>query len=235
VSLTDDLLALQDVDTAIDLLGHRRARLPERDAAAAAEQRRRANITSSAATSARRDELAAAVAADEAESERLTKQRERLQAQLKTVIAPREAEALMHEIDAIAERRNALDDVELEHLEEDAALADQQAALDADRPGLDDASSEATAALAAAEAGIDAELADLRGRRGGLSDVLAERVRADYESRRKHFGGVAVARLNGKTCSGCHLDLSTSDVEQVRRTPPDKVADCPQCGRMLVP
>jgi predicted nucleic acid-binding Zn-ribbon protein len=165
----------------------------------------------------------------------LTKQRERLQAQLKTVIAPREAEALMHEIDAIGERRNALDDVELEHLEEDSALADQLAELDAARPQLESALEEASAALAAAEAGIDAEVAELRARREGLAAVLDDRVRADYESRRGHFGGVAVARLNGKTCSGCHLDLSTSDVEQVRRTPPDKVADCPQCGRMLVP
>jgi predicted nucleic acid-binding Zn-ribbon protein len=141
----------------------------------------------------------------------------------------------MHEIDAIGERRNALDDVELEHLEEDSALADQLAEFEAARPQLESAREEAAAALAAAEAGIDAEVAELRARRDGLAAVLDDRTRADYESRRAHFGGVAVARLNGKTCSGCHLDLSTSDVEQVRRTPPEKVADCPQCGRMLVP
>jgi predicted dithiol-disulfide oxidoreductase (DUF899 family) len=49
---------------------------------------------------------------------------------LKTVIAPREAEALMHEIAVLNERREALDDGELSALEEQAEteddLADEQ-------------------------------------------------------------------------------------------------------------
>ena len=41
---------------------------------------------------------------------------------------------------------------------------------------------------------------------------------ADYERLRDHFGGVAVARLEGRRCSGCHLDLSTSEFEQLVAT-----------------
>ena len=233
--LSERLLALQDADTAIDQLGFRRARLPEREAAKAAETGRASNASRAAAIDARRAELADAIASAETEGELLTKQRERLQAQLKTVIAPREAEALMHEIDTLGERRSALDDVELEHLEEDGRLAEEHAELDAAVDALDEAVARTAAALRDVETEIDTEVAALRAQRDAAAAALEPSVIADYESRRSHFGGVAVARLNGKTCSGCHLDLSTSDVEQVRRTPPGEVADCPQCGRMLVP
>ena len=58
---------------------------------------------------------------------------------------------------------------------------------------------------------------------------------ADYERRRARLGGVAVAKLDGRRCGGCHLDLSTVELDAVKATPPGEYTDCPQCGRMLVP
>jgi len=58
---------------------------------------------------------------------------------------------------------------------------------------------------------------------------------ARYDRLRARLGGVAVARLDGSRCGGCHLDLSTSELEEVRAVGPGVLADCPQCGRMLVP
>ncbi len=56
-----------------------------------------------------------------------------------------------------------------------------------------------------------------------------------YERLRARHGGVAVARLEGARCGGCHLDLSTAEVEAVRAVEPGTFADCPNCGRLLVP
>ena len=56
-----------------------------------------------------------------------------------------------------------------------------------------------------------------------------------YERLRERFGGVAVARLEGTRCGGCHLDLSTAEVAEVRAAGPGQFADCPQCGRLLAP
>ena len=59
---------------------------------------------------------------------------------------------------------------------------------------------------------------------------------ADYEAARRHHGGVAIARLDGRQCTGCHMDLSTSEFERVKATAAsDAIAECPNCGRLLVP
>lgn len=233
--LSDDLVALQEVDSAIDQLGFRRSRLPEREAAAAAAAQRETTRRRVAAIESRRTELEQAVAAAEAEGASLTTQRERLEAQLKTIIAPREAEALMHEIDTIKQKLDALDDTELEHLEEESRLADELAEVEAALPAIEESQASADAALAAAEAEIDAEVATLTERRSELAGRLDERALADYEAARRHHGGVAVARLDGRQCTGCNMDLSTSELERVRATAAGEVTECPNCGRLLVP
>jgi predicted nucleic acid-binding Zn-ribbon protein len=47
--------------------------------------------------------------------------------------------------------------------------------------------------------------------------------------------GVAVARLIGHRCDGCHQELSNVEVEKIRALPPDTVVTCDLCGRILVP
>ncbi|MET0145735.1 MAG: C4-type zinc ribbon domain-containing protein [Ilumatobacteraceae bacterium] len=233
--LTDDLLELQRLDTTTDQLGHRRRELPERAAATEAAASRRANRSRRAAIGVRDEELELAIGALERDGQALVTQRTRLEAQLKTVIAPREAEALMHEMATIAERRDALDDQELTFLDEQSELAGEAARLDDALPGLESAASATAAALAVAEATIDAELADIATSRAAQAAALDPSVLSRYEQLRSHLGGVAVAKLDGTRCSGCHIDLSRSDLDDVKRVPPGEYTDCPQCGRILVP
>ena len=47
--------------------------------------------------------------------------------------------------------------------------------------------------------------------------------------------GTGAARLVGTHCDGCHLELSSGEVEKIRALPPGEVATCEQCGRILVP
>lgn len=230
-----ELLGVQQVDSAIDQLRNRRARLAELEAARAADAALAANRAELDRLGRRRTELEQAVADAEEASAEIDRHRTRLQAQLKTVIAPREAEALMHELDTLAERRNAIDDTELEHLEEESSLADAATAAADATPGLVDSAAATGAALAAAEAEIDAEIAAFDAELQGLTAAVAPKTLAEYAERRRRQGGVAVATLDGKTCSGCHLDLSTSELEAVRQTPEGELADCPQCGRWLAP
>jgi uncharacterized protein len=158
-----------------------------------------------------------------------------LEAQLKTVTAPRQAEALMHELATIAERRDALDDQELASLDEQSQLADEVAALDARLPAEESAARAAGAALAAVETEIDAELASIAAARVAVASRIDDSTMGRYDRLRTRLGGVAVARLEGSRCGGCHLDLSTTELAEVRAVAPGEFADCPQCGRMLVP
>ena len=232
--MSDDLLELQRIDTSIDQIAHRRANLPERQTAAAAKSAADRNRKAIAAIIARQRELTESIEAAEHTGEGLTRKRERLQGQMKTIISPREAEALTHEIDTIAAERDALDDVELAALEEQSTLIDDLTAAHAAEPELDAAAAAAAAELSAVEADLDREVADFTVARSELVTRIDGGVLADYERRRAHHGGMAVAHLDGKRCSGCNLDLSTSELEQVRANRPGEIADCPQCGRMLI-
>jgi predicted nucleic acid-binding Zn-ribbon protein len=230
--LTDDLLELQRLDTTADQLAHRRANLPERAVAAEKEAALAEHRRAATASAARAQELELAIDALERDGEVLASQRKRLEAQLRTVTAPREAEALMHELETIAGRRDELDDQELGHLEEQSELADTIARLAATQPEVESAVAGSRTALATAEATIDGELAAIGPAREEVVARLDASLVDRYERLRARLGGVAVARLEGSRCGGCHLDISTAELAEVRAA---ELADCPQCGRMLVP
>jgi uncharacterized protein len=57
---------------------------------------------------------------------------------------------------------------------------------------------------------------------------------ATYDRKRAAFG-VAVASLVGKQCQGCHLELSAAEIDTVKDEAAETgVADCPDCGRLLI-
>ena len=228
------LLALQGVDTDADQLAHRRAN---------SEVRTRFASASREATrwEQRRDELQQRIAelgttiesAEERGAELLT-HRQRLDQQLKTVIAPREAEALMQEIATIESQRDELDVAELEAMEEQSVADDQLVAHLGEETSVRDVAGRAADALAAELAEIDTELARLDGRRTELRAALSESLLATYDRKRAALG-VAVAPLVGKQCQGCHLQLSAAEIDTVKdEAAATGVTDCPDCGRLLI-
>lgn len=228
------LLALQDIDSALDAITHKRPRLPEGVAHHEALAAMAALQARAAAAQQRIDTAQAAIEAAEHAAADLTTKRTRLEAQLKTVIAPREAEALMHQIATINGQRGELDDAELAALDEQAegeaalaAVADEmpavQAAVDAAKVTLDDV----LAALAAEEAALNVSRAE------AVVSMPADHV-ATYERVRAQFHGVGVTRLVGTHCSGCHMDLSPAELDLVKAVPAGEQAECPQCGRIMI-
>ena len=233
--MTHPLIDLQAADTAADQLRHRRSHLPERAEVAAAQAAHDEWAGRRAALQSRIDELEAVIQRNEAESHDIDTQKARLSAQLKTVIAPREAEALQHQLATLDERRGALDDVELEALEEQSALDDQIQAMAGEEPVLRSAVEAAEATAVAAEQQIDAELADIAARHDGLRAAVDPALLPRYD-RARGQQMVAAAELQGHRCSGCHLDLSPGEMDEVRDAAASNggIADCPQCNRLLV-
>ena len=176
MSALDELLAVQELDAAIDQIPHRRQRLPERsvalDAAAEVarlEAQRAAAVARADAATKRIDELETAGAA------RATK-KARLEQQLKTVFAPREAEALMREIALIDDERSTADDEELRLLDDVESAEAQVTAADGALGPARAAADDSSAALAAAEAVLADEAAALQRDREAASQV--DRARA---------------------------------------------------------
>lgn len=232
--MTHPLLDLQAADTNADQLRHRRDHLPERESLKAAQaalatwEKRRQRIH------ARLDELAADVAREEAESHDIDKHRDRLQKQLRTIIAPREAEALQHEIQTLNDRRSALDDAELAALEEQTQLEDELIGLLDDQSPFADAVSSAEADVATAQAAITRGLAEHAAGQADLRAAIEADTLRRYDNLRKHHL-VAAAHLNIRRCEGCHLDLSAHEVDDVKEAiAAGGLSECPQCGRLLI-
>lgn len=228
------LLALQLIDSQLDQIEGRRKRLTERVALAEAR-------TAHARWGTERDRIHSVIAAAEASIEQaeaagaeLSKKQARLEAQLKTVIAPREAEALMSEIAILVARRGELDETELVAMEEQSEAETALEALKAIEPTLLDSLSAASAALDDALGLLSVEESEVRERRLGVDASLTDGERALYAAARSRHGGIGVSQLERHTCTGCHVDLSQVEYERVRATPAGELPECPHCDRFLV-
>jgi predicted nucleic acid-binding Zn-ribbon protein len=230
------LLELQAADTMSDQLQHRRQVLAERDQVQAAKNALLRWNEARTVVRRRLDELVEEIDRIESESAKIDKHREKLNAQMRTIIAPREAEALQHEIATLTSQRSGLDDAELEALDEHGRLESELEELLSKEDSLTAEYLGAESALAAAESDIDGELKRIEERLGGLRSNVEKSVLRKYDRLRKNFV-VAAAQLAGSRCDGCHLDLSAAELDEVRETAAanDGIAECPQCGRLLVP
>jgi predicted nucleic acid-binding Zn-ribbon protein len=232
--VTHPILELQAADTLADQLRHRRDHLPEHEQVVAARGKHAEWASRRDDLQRRIGELEGVISQSESESHKIDVDRTRLEKQLKTVFSPREAEALMHEIALLTERRGALDDAELSALEEQADIDDDLSAHATAEDGLVSAVAVAEEAAAQAAAQIDAQLADIANRHDELRAAVDPALLRRYDQLRRQQM-VAAAALHGSRCDGCHLDLSAAELDEVRAAARDGgIAECPHCGRLLV-
>ena len=120
-------------------------------------------------------------------------------------------------------------------LEEQSTIDDQLTDHLRSEPGLREAVGTAELALQRATSEIETELTALADERTARRAALGDATLARYD-RIRASSGVAVAHLAVHRCEGCHLDLSAAEVDDVKdeAAASDGVADCPNCGRMLV-
>lgn len=231
------LLELQDLDTVISQLHHRRAALPERQELARVTAslseigKRTAEIQES------RGELLARQQALEEEIASITARRESLEQRMYAArgTPARDLQAMDEEIGHLRQRRDQMEDAELELMVALEPLDAELATLDARSAALRAEASQLSGALGAAEGEIDTELASQEAARAAAASGVPEDLRSRYESLRARLGGTGAARLVGNRCSGCHLELPSMEVERIRHLPAGTVVTCEQCGRILVP
>ena len=236
MSRFEELLAVQDLDLAIDQVRHRRAHLPERGELKQVESQRAALSTELAGAAAARDEVAARQAGfekDIAASEgRIAEIDKRMYSG--EVSASKDLQAMATEIEHLKSRVSKLEDAALEAMDEreplDAAVAD----LEARDAGLVELSDRLRAAIAEAEAALDAERATEVEQRATAATAVPADLLAEYERLRTRLGGIGAARLEHGTCMGCRMKLPATEIDRIKHQPPDALVHCDQCGRILV-
>ena len=231
-----DLLKVQEHDTSIDRLRHRRRTLPEAAELRATEEQLSLLEATLGQVGTRAAEAARVQRRLEGELSVVEAKIADLDAKLYSgaVKVPRELQAMQAEGDALRARRGALEDEVLDAMGEREPLEEEVKALESRRGELDAEGSRLRAAVAEAEAAIDRELAaEAEARQAAATSVPAD-LAALYEQLRAHLDGVGAAPLVNGRCGGCHLALPATEVDRLRKEPPDALVRCEQCSRILV-
>ncbi|MDQ1128600.1 zinc ribbon domain-containing protein [Microbacterium sp. SORGH_AS_0888] len=151
---------------------------------------------------------------------------------LQTVSNPKDAAGLEHELASLVRRRSDLEDAQLEvmeRLEEAEAEVAQQEALLAT---IGEEGARLSAEAKAVVADATERIARLERDRAAVSGSIPTDLVGMYERLRTRSAGAAL--LRARTCGGCHMVLSGTDLGTLRQTPPEAVATCPECGCILV-
>ena len=230
------LLGVQEHDTKLAQLLHRRTHLEQR-AELAAVQGELAGLE--------RDLIEPAAA-----RQRFEAGQTKIEDELKTVTAkigtaertlysgsvssPRELQSLETDIASLKRRRSELEDHELEMMIErepvDATLADAADRIDA----LEARRAALIEAIAVEERAIDADAALTTAQRTALVANVTADLLTRYDRARTQNRGVGIARLEHGTCGACHLKLAAVDLDRIRQQPADAIVQCDDCGAVLL-
>lgn len=234
MSILMDLLALQKTDISINQSRHRLSHLAQIDTHARSVKGIAEVKQQLEAAVRRQSEAQLEIANLETESHQLDVKSERLKKQLRSVFAIREVEALQHEIANCEESRSVLDDRELELLELVDTLGNEIVTLSASEQSAAVQLEISLQELQDCQSVIKQEIQRLSELRSAIGAVIPERHLTDYESKRKHIAGGAVAELHGSTCQSCHLDMARGELDAMKKLPADEFPECPNCGCYLV-
>jgi len=228
------LYELQKVDTAIEQAKVALEKLPERTLHAQAVSDL-AHVRSTR-DNLRREQLTmeAELADIEKTSVEIDAHQAKLEGQMKTIIAPREAEALQREMQTLAVERNELDDRGLLLLESSASSDEELRKLVEIENHAVEAESIAVQALTQAAAAKSDAITLLLVRRAEVALSIVDTDIATYDRLRASYKGIAIAIIQHGVCGGCHMDVSVSELDVMKRLPADQVAECPNCNRLLV-
>lgn len=230
------LLDLQALDSALDRLAHRRETLPETvrvgEISAALRAAQDGLVTAEAEDADLGREQRKVEADVDLVRTRMERDRSRLDAG--QVSSPRELENLQSELASLARRQSDLEDQVLEVMERRESVA---ARISTEREQADRLSEELRDTETRRDAllsEIEAEATAAAQQRKELVATLPGDLVALYERIRTGQGGVGAAALRQGRCQGCHLQLNTYELQELRGAAPDQVLRCDECRRILV-
>ncbi|HWC39739.1 MAG TPA: C4-type zinc ribbon domain-containing protein, partial [Acidimicrobiales bacterium] len=236
VAPLDILLEVQGRDTTLDQLAHRRATLPARADLRAIDDRLADIDGHRARAEADRRALSERQARLESDIAAVARRIHEVEGRMYSgeVSASRELMAMSEEVESLNRRRRELEEMAFEAMAAGEPVDAELARVAAEREATEADAARVRAAIAEAEAEIDAEVATERDARAALVAKLPDDLTQRYERLRGRLGGIGAARLEHGSCTGCHLALPAVELDHIRRAPPEAIITCEQCGRILV-
>lgn len=149
-----------------------------------------------------------------------------------SVRSPKELENLAREVEALKVQRSRHEDALLEVLALVEEAETQVAAAQKEVEELERAWRDEVLRLQGEREALAAARTRALEDRARRAPHVPRQLVALYEELRRRKAGVAVARVQGGTCSACHVSVPDT-VRRAARNPND-VARCPNCERILV-
>jgi len=228
------LLELQELDSTIDRLEHRRRQLEGGEELAAAR-----SIAEEAES--RLGEIRLALDAVTAEQRRLEHEVDSLEQKAAadekrmydgSIVNAKELEALQHEIANVRERKSRTEDELLERME-------RQEELEARAEQVEREVAEARAKLGSVDRDAVRELEEVvatwtqaRASREALVQQIDDDLLTLYEELRVQKKGVGAAAIVGGVCQACHEELSALELDRLKHA--EGVKRCEYCRRIVV-
>lgn len=230
------LLDLQEIDSKVAQLTHRRANLPQLKELATLNADRSGVLDRVRDARIAVDDLTTEQAKAESDVEqvraRRTRDRERMDSG--QISNPKDLQRMTHELESLERRVASLEDAELEIMER---LEQAQAVLtraEEELAAVDRRVGDLQAERDAAWREIDAELEEVSSGRAAVAEGIPADLLALYERLRESKGGLGAALLRARECGGCRLGLDHAELARVKAAAPDEVVRCEECSRIMV-
>ena len=224
------------MDTRLDQLEHRRNTLPEHAEIDRHDRQlaRLRDLVVGAETD--QSDLAREQAKADGDVEQVRRRaaRDRQRMDSGQVSSPRELEQLQHEVGTLGRRQVELEDIELEIMERLESAGNRLTQLRAEQSQVRGQLAAAVARRDSVLTEIDAEASQGATRRAALAGQIPADLVALYDKIRAQQGGIGAAQLLRRQCTGCRLELNTTDLGLFRSAAPTDVLHCEECGRILV-
>lgn len=230
------LLDLQEADTHLDQIAHRRANLTEvsrlRECEVALQRVRTLIVAGETEVSDREREVRRLE--NDVEQVRMRAAKDQSLLDSGAISNPKQLEDLSHEVTSLARRQSALEDEELELMERIEDARSSLSVHQAERARLDVELAESRDALVEIERELDDEqTVAAKHREHVAAGIPADLLRA-YEKSRADNGGIGAALLQHGRCGGCRLSINPNEMARIRAARADEVLRCEECRRILV-
>lgn len=229
------LLKLADLDGELARVTHAARSLPQHQRIQALMEARQQVADELTAATTNADDLG--VAAKRAEQDlvpvraRLTRDQARVDDG--SITDPKALRAMLEEIEHLGRRISELEDTQLEVMGEAEEAAITRDKLAERKESIELELREEVRARDEAVASLKEEAQSLAQARGPVVGMLPEPLLKLYERLRSTTGSGAAKLAHGR-CGGCRLELTVSDLDDIRKAPANELLRCPECDRILV-
>lgn len=201
------LLDLQELDTSLDRLAHRRRTLPELAEIERLEGRLTELRDAIVAAETEAGDLQREQKKAEQDVEQVRNRADRNQKRLDSgqVASAKDLSNLQAEIESLQRRQSDLEEVVLEIMERSEEAEAKISSLRADRAAAEEELARLIERRDTALREIDDEAGATSSARTAVAKDIPDDLLALYEKLRAQFGGVGAAKLFRGTCQGCHL------------------------------